>query len=215
MWIIQGLSVLPTTSTLRSLSWLLLVISFFALLAGLYALRSSVRLLTILGLQRTLNNFPEKAPSLESGLDSSSDSLGSLMGKVTQVAGDITNRKMLLMITVWIAVATLSVWSELKGEGIIEKHQVEVMDVVAPRVYTMFFPARDNPRQLGDQTIVVRLCSYGDDLPLVKGMCIETFQYKQRRECLLIDKDTYDDWCRDKQQNVVDKSGHILFAKEN
>ena len=87
-----------------------------------------------------------------------------------------------------------------------ELHNVEVLQKNADRVYTV-----DIPNQ-GIMTI--RLCSYGDDLPLSKGMVINPFQYIQKNDCLLIDGRTFDDWKRDKDRNVVDKNGKILFAKE-
>lgn len=95
-----------------------------------------------------------------------------------------------------------------------ELHMVEVTGKVQDRVYAVIVPAAWNPPAKQDRVETFRLCAEGDDLPLVKGMVVEPFQYIQGKDCLLINKDTFVDWKRDKNRNVVDKTGKILFAKE-
>lgn len=94
-----------------------------------------------------------------------------------------------------------------------ELHNVEVMGKLSNRVYDVIVPARGNPPATVDRRETFRLCPEGDDLPLVPGMVIEPLQYIQGVDCLLITRDTYVDWKRDSQQNVVDKNGRLLFAK--
>jgi len=96
-----------------------------------------------------------------------------------------------------------------------ELHMVEVINKAGDRVYTVMIPARVNPPATHDVTMTIRLCSDGDDLPLVTGMVIDPFQYIQKKDCLLINSSTASDWLRNGKHDVVDKEGRILFAKED
>jgi len=87
-----------------------------------------------------------------------------------------------------------------------EFHNVEVISKDDDRVYTVKFEHEAQP-------ITIRLCSDGDDLPLSAGMVINPFQFIQQKDCLLINRDTYSDWLRDAQRNVIDKNGKLLFAR--
>ena len=95
-----------------------------------------------------------------------------------------------------------------------ELHMVEVLAKESDRVYTVEIPVASNTRLMHDQIMTIKLCTYGDDLPLHQGMVMEPFQYHQQSDCLLIDEATNIDYLRDQHRNVVDKHGTELF-KEN
>jgi len=119
----------------------------------------------------------------------------------------------------WMPSAALFIVGYVLGQASIfspirELHAVEVLSKDAERVYTVNIPYSMNPPNKRDIVTPLRLCPEGDDLPLKKGMVIEPLQYIQQKDCILINKDTYVDWLRDKDKNVVDKHGKILFAKE-
>ena len=119
--------------------------------------------------------------------------------KAKRMVNDWTPR--LAMLVVGYVLGQAQLFSPVR-----EYHNVEVLSKDADRVYTVRFLERGT-------VITVRLCAEGDDLPLVSGMVIEPFQFIQRRDCLLINGDTYVDWLRDNQRNVVDRNGRLLFAK--
>lgn len=111
---------IPSGSTLRSLSWGLLVLSFLALLVGLFALRSSVQLLNTLALHLTLNNFPKSVtpdtkslPTTESGSDLSWLLPGSSIGTALRLTRDIIDGRLLMMGILWMILAVASIWTEL------------------------------------------------------------------------------------------------------
>lgn len=84
-----------------------------------------------------------------------------------------------------------------------ELHNVLVLKKLDNRVYSVIVPAQGKAKV--DRREVFRLCPEGDDLPLMRGMVIEPFQYVQGKDCLLITDDTYVDWQRDSHDNVVIK----------
>ena len=220
MWLLAVMSYLPSISTLRSLSWGLLALSFLALLAGLYASSLNVRSLTTLALQLTLNNFPKTMPNLENGRDSSLPSPELLAQTVCRLADAyrINSRRVAMICVVWFAAAVGSLWLEAQAHtrlvnSIRELHNVEVLSVDSPRTFTVNVPSKDNwPLHGGQQTI--RLCDSGDTLPLVAGMVLTKFQYKQQSDCLLIDAQTDVNYLRNSNKRVIDQQGNILFAKE-
>lgn len=120
--------------------------------------------------------------------------------RVKKMVNDWT--PLLAMFIVGYVLGSASVFSPVR-----EFHNVEVLSKNADRVYTVKFQEYAQP-------MPIRLCAEGDDLPLAAGMVIETFQYIQQKECLLINQDTFDDWLRDVHRNVIDKRGRVLFAKE-
>lgn len=86
-----------------------------------------------------------------------------------------------------------------------ELHDATVVSRDADRIYTV---------SVAGHRQVIRLCAWGDELPLRSGMVMTLMQYKQQADCMLIDGDTYVSYLRDQNKNVVDSAGHILFAKE-
>lgn len=123
------------------------------------------------------------------------------------------------LVTKWAPSLALFVVGYVLGQASIfspirELHAVEVLSKDGERVYTVNIPYAWNPPSKKDMVTTLRLCQEGDDLPLVKGMVIEPLQYIQQKDCILINESTYVDWKRDKDRNVVDKDGKILFAKE-
>lgn len=95
-----------------------------------------------------------------------------------------------------------------------ELHDVAVLGVTSSREFDVAIPARGNAPRTSDTSEHWKLCSYGDDLPLRPGMVMTVMQYKQRSGCLLIDRDTEVKYLHDSDHNVIDRTGHILFAKE-
>ncbi len=122
------------------------------------------------------------------------------------------------MVNRWFPLAGMFIVGYVIGQAslfspIRELHEVEVLSKDADRVYTVMIPAYWNPLSKSDVVTTWRLCIHGDDLPLVKGMVIEQFQYKQEKDCMLIDYSTYVGWKRNAKRDVVDKNGNLLFAK--
>ena len=145
---------------------------------------------------------------IRNGSTSSLSTLLSLRFRNTKVKRVVNSwLPKLALFTVGYILGAASIFSPVR-----ELHNVEVLHVDAPRVYTLFIPAQQGHPK--DEVQTDRLCIEGDDLPLKAGMVIEPFQYIQRVDCLLINRNTYVDWKRDAQRNVVDKNGKILFASE-
>ena len=94
-----------------------------------------------------------------------------------------------------------------------ELHNVSVLEQRDANVFTVAIPAKDNPPRTHDQAETWRFCAWGDELPLKPGMVMTVVQYKQKRNCQLIDSQTDVKYLRDSVGNVVDVHGDILFAK--
>jgi hypothetical protein len=124
------------------------------------------------------------------------------------------------LVSKWAPSAILFVVGYVLGQASVfspirELHGVEVTGKLDDRVYSVIVPAQWNPPMTKDRSETLRLCAEGDDLPLTKGMIIDPLQYIQEKDCILINKDTLVDWKRDKDNNVVDRSGRILFTKKD
>ncbi len=123
------------------------------------------------------------------------------------------------MCALGFVIACISTWQEVKAHvaisrSIRELHNVEVLAQDGPRLFTVMVPGKDN-WPLHDDWQTIKLCSVGDNLPLVPGMVMTKFQYKQRDGCQLIDAQTEVDYLRNDSKDVIDRSGNLLFAKEN
>lgn len=86
-----------------------------------------------------------------------------------------------------------------------EQHDVEVTEVIGPRVYGVMVQGAPQ---------VWRVCNDGDDLPLKAGMVMKIVQYEQGGDCLRFNSRTNVTYLRDSQHNVVDKQGNQLFGGE-
>jgi hypothetical protein len=127
---------MPSGSTLRSLSWGLLALSFSALLVGLFALRSSVQLLNMFALHLTSNNFPKNpvsdmknSPTTGSGSGLSLPSPESSIGMALRLTRGITDSRLVMMGVLWMVLAAASVWTEVRGSNIYEFHNVQVQKI--------------------------------------------------------------------------------------
>lgn len=120
MWMHQAVLLIQSISTLRSLSWGVLALSFLALLVGLYVWNSNVRLLTTLALQLSLNNFPKNSPNTVNGYDSSSVSPELLTATVTRLADayKVNRRRVAALSITFLFIAVLSVWTEVHAKDI-------------------------------------------------------------------------------------------------
>ena len=94
-----------------------------------------------------------------------------------------------------------------------ELHNITVLERHSDREFTVLIPARDNPLHKQDQVEVWKLCPWGDTLDLKPGVVFPVFQYKQKAGCQLIDSDTEVKYLRDKDHNVVNRDGQILYVK--
>ncbi len=207
--ILAWLPHLPNMSTLSSLSWGLVVLSFLALLAGLYALHSVMQLLRLWILVMKLQGYPMNSETLDATPSSRFASPELLMQMVARLERGLGRKQIMALVTMWLTIAVLGLYIQTKENSIRGPyHNVEVISKDADRVYTWQFP--DQP-----QPTTVRICPQGDDLPLVPGMVIDPLNFIQRKDCILINGDTFVDWKRNKRRDVIDKNGKILFAKES